>query len=297
MNAAEPAFATPGCGFDSAGDYTCRSVGNLRTPSDPGMPNIPGYSGPGQDGRIIPPRPLYTPGDLVPGLIIPFIPEFPPFVFPILVPLPGVPIIPIVLCNPVPPVNPQPPIGPVTPGGPACGYPSAAALVMARENPAFGNLPDDARVCSYQDSGAGCGDAGGYNAVGPGIRLGCNPGAVRMPDGSAMVRTVDAPSCTTKALVMEAWQNTVLPRYQADADSVVNAAQNAGNPICNECMRNVLVSMDYRGDLHSIPGFTGYMTSGNYQAALEAVRNQPNVPADRRQDMIDGLNSIMSSNC
>lgn len=121
---ANPASATAqatqtGCGFNSAGDYTCISNGNLNLPPNPGAPNIPGYGGPQNNNMQIPPQPPYTPGDLSPGLIIPYIPVIPLFTFPIRIPIPGVPVIPIVLCTtgPTTPTTPTTPTGPSPTGG------------------------------------------------------------------------------------------------------------------------------------------------------------------------------------
>lgn len=109
-----------GCGFNTAGDYVCVGSGNLRLPPNPGMPNIPGYGGPQNNNMQIPSRPPYTPGDLSPGLIIPYIPVIPIFTFPIRVPIPGVPVIPILFCQngvPTTPTTPTTPTGPSPTGG------------------------------------------------------------------------------------------------------------------------------------------------------------------------------------
>ena len=90
--------AAPGCGFNTAGDYTCVSTGELRQPANPGRPNIPGYGGPQNNNMQIPSRPPYTPGDLSPGIVVPYIPVVPLFTFPLRVPIPGVPVIPIIHC-------------------------------------------------------------------------------------------------------------------------------------------------------------------------------------------------------
>lgn len=90
--------AQTGCGFNTAGDYTCLSTGNLRLQPNPGAPTIPSYSGPQNNNLQIPLRPPYTPGDLIPGLIVPYIPVIPLFTFPVRFPIPGVPVLPIVLC-------------------------------------------------------------------------------------------------------------------------------------------------------------------------------------------------------
>lgn len=104
--------AAPGCGFNAAGDYTCVSSGELRQPANPGPPNIPGYGGPQNNNMQIPSRPPYTPGDLSPGIVVPYIPVVPLFTFPIRVPIPGAPVIPIVNClgTGVPPATPGQPI-------------------------------------------------------------------------------------------------------------------------------------------------------------------------------------------
>ena len=144
--AVSPAYATngpsgpaalTGCGFNSAGDYTCVSSGNVRLPANPGAPNIPGYGGPQNNNMQIPPQPPYTPGDLSPGLIIPYIPVIPLFTFPLRLPLPGVPVIPIVLCDTMPTTpttpggNPHPT---PQPGGPCSNYLDALAQRESSNN-------------------------------------------------------------------------------------------------------------------------------------------------------------------
>lgn len=300
------AHASSGCGFDSAGDYTCRSSGNLRNTPDPGTATPPPYSGPQNNSMVIPPVPPYTPGDLSFGITVPYIPVFPIVTIPIYPPLTGVPVIPLILCNPIiqallnPDGSPRDPMGPVSPGGNACSYESAAALVLARENGAFASAPNDQVFCTYQDSGAGCGDAGLYNAIGPGIRLGCNPGVITKTDGSAVL--MQEGECTTKERIMVAYEGSVLQTYQDRADNVMEEAAAAGNPVCDECLQNVMVSMAYRGDLATIPGFRDAVVNGDYDAAITAVNNSPtniNDPAlaDRKQDIIDGLESARSSSC
>lgn len=102
------AHATAGCGFDSAGDYTCRGSGDLRSLPDPGAATVPPYTGPQNNGVGLPPAPPYTPGDLSFGVVVPYVPLAPVFTIPIYTPLPGVIIPPVVLCDTGTPTTGEP---------------------------------------------------------------------------------------------------------------------------------------------------------------------------------------------
>jgi GH24 family phage-related lysozyme (muramidase) len=92
------AQAGAGCGFNSAGDYTCEGSGK-KLPGNPGSPTIPGYGGKNAQDIQNPGKPPYTPGDLNPGLTLPYVPFVPVIPLPISLPIPPVPVIPVITCN------------------------------------------------------------------------------------------------------------------------------------------------------------------------------------------------------
>jgi hypothetical protein len=105
-----------GCGFNTAGDYLCEG-GTLSAPPNPGTPNIPAYGGPASQDVDLPPPAAYTPGDLIPGTVMPYIPIIPIFDLPPTIPLPGVPIIPLIFCNTDPTTTTPNPVTPGATGG------------------------------------------------------------------------------------------------------------------------------------------------------------------------------------
>lgn len=90
--------AGAGCGFNTAGDYLCQGS-NKTLPGSPGSPNIPTYSGKNAQNITMPPKPPYTPGDLNPGITLPYVPFVPLIPLPISTPIPPVAILPTITCN------------------------------------------------------------------------------------------------------------------------------------------------------------------------------------------------------
>lgn len=115
MLMAPAAFAQPaegaGCGFNTAGDYLCEGQ-SLTLPGMPPPTTVPPYTGPqAQDYGPVPLDP-YTPGDLTPGIVMPYIPVTPIFTLPTIPPIPGIIVMPpiqnceAVLVGPVGPNTP-----------------------------------------------------------------------------------------------------------------------------------------------------------------------------------------------
>lgn len=118
-----------GCGFNTAGDYLCEGD-SLALPPNPGQIRIPGYSGTGSSSIDIPPTPDYTPGDLNPGTVRPYVPITPIFELPPGITMPGMPVVPIIHCR----TEPDTPVGSDVPVGASGGCDEYYAALRQRES-------------------------------------------------------------------------------------------------------------------------------------------------------------------